>query len=266
MVFESLINPFRAERRPLALFFIGFIYTIISVFLALWIFEDYASLVMVFLVTMFVIPLFYHTMLYEEERLCHKRAIIFFIFMFIGFVFGFVSLYLILPQTTLTNLFKIQFETISTLNQEILAQISSQNLTLRILLNNVKVFSFSILFSFLFGSGAIFILVWNASVLAAAVGAFIKTQLISFPAPGGFLIASGLSFLRYGLHGIPEVTAYFIGGLAGGILSALIIRKDWHRSEKVILSAGTLIFVALALLVIAAIIEVYLVPNLFKFG
>jgi len=42
-----------------------------------------------------------------------------------------------------------------------------------------------------------------------------------------FLGAFGISFLRYAIHGIPEILAYFTAGLAGGIISVAVIRHDF---------------------------------------
>ena len=42
-----------------------------------------------------------------------------------------------------------------------------------IFINNMGVLFLCIIFSFLYGAGAIFILTWNASVIAAAIGSFI---------------------------------------------------------------------------------------------
>ena len=113
----------------------------------------------------------------------------------------------------------------------------------------------TLLLSLAFGAGAIFILVWNASVIGSAMGIFAKGQLFSLPA----------SFFRYMIHGIPEIAGYFLGALAGGILSVAVIRKDlqgerkWRILEDVIL----LVIAAVVILILAAIMEVFLTPIFF---
>jgi uncharacterized membrane protein SpoIIM required for sporulation len=57
-------------------------------------------------------------------------------------------------------------------------------------------------FSLIFGAGAIFVLAWNASVIAAAVGIFSK-NIGNLP----------LGIARYMIHGIPEITAYFVAAV-----------------------------------------------------
>ena len=135
----------------------------------------------------------------------------------------------------------------------------------------MKVMIFCILFSFLYGSGAIFILTWNASVIGAAVGNFIRNHVSTFAETAGmsgfatYMHAGSLSLLRYSIHGIPEIAAYFIAGLAGGILSVAIIRHDFGTSkfEQVLLDVSDLILIGIFVLFAAAMLEVYVTPAFF---
>ena len=68
MVIESLVNPAKAEGRPWEMFFLGFLYASIAIFLSLWIFHDYASLVMVFLTVFASIPVVYMLIAIEEKK------------------------------------------------------------------------------------------------------------------------------------------------------------------------------------------------------
>ena len=114
-----------------------------------------------------------------------------------------------------------------------------------------------LLFSLIFGAGAIFILVWNASVIAAAIGLFAKQGLFGLPC----------AYLRYLFHGIPEIAAYFVAALAGGIISVAIIRKDL-REERLwgILQDSLLLFIiAIVILIISGLMEVYLTPGIISF-
>ena len=90
MVFESLITPWRAEKKPWEMLFFGFLYASFSVALGLWIFRDHAGLISVFFTVMFCIPLIYNTLKVEEEKTNyiseersllreHSRALAFFI-------------------------------------------------------------------------------------------------------------------------------------------------------------------------------------------
>jgi uncharacterized membrane protein SpoIIM required for sporulation len=282
MVLESLLNPLRAERQPWVLILLGFLYSSLGMFLSLWIFEEQASIVMVFLTVMAALPLMYQTLRLEEEKDImetkertllkeHAKAITFFLTLFLGFVVGFSAWYVILPNALSQQLFMTQTHTISNLNQAVTGAVAQIGLMNKIFLNNVKVMIFCILFSFIYGSGAIFILSWNASVIGAAIGNFIRGHLSQAADAAGltkaaeYLHGSALSILRYAIHGVPEIAAYFIAGLAGGIMSVAIIRHEFGTTniEKVLLDASDLILIAIFVLFVAALLEVFVTPAFF---
>jgi uncharacterized membrane protein SpoIIM required for sporulation len=64
------------------------------------------------------------------------------------------------------------------------------------------------------------------------------------------------------IHGIPEMAGYFVGGLAGGIISSAFINHDLgtENMEKIVIDASTLISIAIGILAVAALIEVSLTP------
>lgn len=286
MVLESLINPRKAEGKPWETFFIGIVYSSVAIFLSLWIFHDYASLVMIFLTVIASVPLMYNIIALEEgkdieiqnEKILikeHWKAISVFIFLFLGFLASFTFWYVVLPTATVENTFDIQLKTIENINAGVTAIITGKgiysNFFMSILSNNIKVMIFCILFAFIFGAGAIFILTWNASVIAAAIGTFIRDNISATAANHGWTQITGYfyvgssGFLRYLIHGIPEITAYFLAGLAGGIISVAVIRHDFgtDRFRKIIIDSLDLIILAFVVLFAAAIIEVFITPLIF---
>ncbi|MBD3249789.1 hypothetical protein GF336_07115 [Candidatus Woesearchaeota archaeon] len=282
MVLESLSSPIRAVNTPWKLFFIGALYSSIAIFLGNWIFREYSSIISVFLTSLACVPLLVSTFKAEEEKethieseagilRSHSRIISYMTFLFLGFVFSYSLWYLLLPASLVQNLFKAQTLTIQSINMKITGDFYNvQTLTL-IFLNNLKVLIFCILFAFLYGAGGIFILSWNASVISTAIGNFIRTRLAEKASLFGFsrfaayfqIISLGL--LRYLTHGIFEMMGYFIGGLAGGIISAAVIKEKFgtRNFEKVILDTSDLILIAVLFLIMAALIEVYITPLLF---
>ena len=201
----------------------------------------------------------------------HKDAIYSLMWLFLGFILAFSFWYIILQDSNLLN---FQIQTYCQINSpnsvgSCLSQYSFENASqigtgaatnsmrfLSILENNVYVMIFTLIFSLIFGAGAIFILVWNASVISAAVGIFTKYQIRELP----------LGLARYMIHGFPEIAAYFITALAGGIFGVGILRHGWKdkRTLRVIENAIILLFIAIVVLILAGIIEVYLTPLLFK--
>lgn len=283
MVLESIIFPMKAEKQPWEMFFIGMVYTSAAIFLSLWIFEKEASMVMVFFTVMAALPIIYNTLKLEEfkdtelseEKLRlkqHTKAILLFLFLFLGMTIAFVFWYTVLPSPTVSFLFQKQAQTITSVNNQISGNAVAQFIIFsKILFNNVKVLAFCILFSFIYGSGAVFILTWNASVIATAIGNFIRTNIAHYAQTLGsantfayFQIIS-LGLLRYLTHGLPEILAYLYGALAGGIISVAIIRRHFQTRKffDILVDTSDLLLIALGFLLLAAFIEVYVTPKLF---
>ncbi|MEK6950071.1 MAG: stage II sporulation protein M [Nanoarchaeota archaeon] len=283
MVLESLLNPLRAEKKPWEMFFIGAVYSSVAILLSLWIFKDQTSLIMVFLTVMACIPIVYSTMKLEEskdlsildERALmreHNKAIIFLMFLFFGITVSFVFWYVFIPPDMLGFVFDKQIATIQAINNKVSGNAYEQfGIFSKIFFNNVKVLSFSVLFAFIYGAGAIFILTWNASVIGTAIGNFVRVNLSEYAGLLGFdkfasyLNIFSLGLLRYALHGIPEIMAYFYGGLAGGIISVAIAKKHYKdkKFSHILFDASELLIIAMAFLLVAAFIEVYLTPIFF---
>ncbi|MBU0628351.1 MAG: stage II sporulation protein M [Nanoarchaeota archaeon] len=274
MVIESLINPFKAERKPWEMFFVGAFYSSVAILLSLWVFKPHASLVMVFLTTFACVPIIYGTLKLEEKKDMeiddekmlikeHGKALSFFIFMFLGITISFTLWYLLLPPDLSSATFSIQAKTISDINTRVTGQsINTLNLFSQIFLNNLKVLIFCLIFAFIYGFGAIFILTWNASVIGTAIGNFVRANVTHTSQYFGI---TSLGVLRYMIHGVPEILAYFIGGLAAGIISIAVINHDF-KSEKfqhILIDSTDLLLLSLVVLFIAALIEVFITPILF---
>jgi uncharacterized membrane protein SpoIIM required for sporulation len=234
---------------------------------------------------MAALPLIYNTIIMEEEKDLegmeekwllkeHSKALKAFVFMFLGSTVAFAFWYVILSSGTVTTLFQAQSATINAINGRITAHLSfdaNVGFFSKIFLNNVKVLIFCILFSFVYGSGAIFILTWNASVIGAAIGNFMRTELakvahlVGFDKIAHYFQIIGMGLFKYSIHGIPEILAYFVGGLAGGIIGIAIIKHDFGTTkfEHILLDSADLLLVSLGVLFIAALLEVFVTPVIF---
>lgn len=114
--------------------------------------------------------------------------------------------------------------------------------------NNALVLGLAILFSFVYGAGAIFLLAWNASV----IGIFIGKEILEKSLMHGLLRAVG-----YLPHGLPEIIGYFIGAIAGAIISVAISKRQYGKKEFEIIAKDALFLIALSygVLLLAALIE-----------
>jgi len=269
MVLESLINPYQAKKSPTSLFLLGLLYSTFAVLLSLTIFPEDPSLTIVFLTVMGALPLFVNTIKSEQRKdyrrvpLIKEHTDIFlvFLFLFLGILFGYIFWDSILPN----QLFMVQEKTIESINNEFSSQIAFTGSAINlkafsiILLNNIKVLAFCFLFSFLYGSGALYILTWNASVIATAISQLIQSEMIALaPSLINYFKAINVGLGSYLIHGIPEILSYFIAAVAGGIISAAVIRHDYKSKEfkNTLIDSIDLIAMSLIVLLVAGFIEI----------
>jgi len=285
LMIELLMKPKKAERRPWEMFFVGMFWASVSLLLVTFVFgkdsilKEGSGLLVVTFTVISCLPFMYYIIKLEEGKDVeindsgklikeHSKAIRALMWLFLGFVVAFSFWYIVMPGTAGQN-FNFQIRTFCAINSPshydycleehgvvaITGAASGSSAFISIFANNIYVLIFTIIFSLLFGAGAIFILVWNASVIAAAIGIFAKGELSGL----------GLGLLRYMIHGIPEISAYFIGALAGGIVSVAVIRRDLRGEGvwKILQDSLLMIIIAIVILVISALMEVYLMPLLF---
>src|SRR3989344_5583050 len=227
---ESIINQKNVERGSWKMLFIGLIYASLSLLLVHFLFGDdpvlsnASGMTVVAFCIMFSLPYMYFMIKQEEQEdehvegmfgvwKVHKDAIYAFMLLFLGFLIAFSFWYIILGNENLLN---FQIETYCQINSPGSVEncvndnslnkfraptgaISKGGKFLAIISNNIYVMIFTLLFSLIFGAGAIFILAWNASVIAAAIGIFTEYSLKEIP----------LGIARYMIHGVPEIAAYF---------------------------------------------------------
>ncbi len=283
---ESMINPARLEKGEWKMFFVGIVYASLSLLLVKWFFEkdpvlvEYSGMIVVMFCVMFSLPFMYYIIKKEEAEdeqvfgalsvwKIHKDAIYAFMWLFLGFIVAFSFWYIVLQDPFLFN---AQVETFCRINnptnidQCVQEYRFSQQSTgtgsainglrfISILENNIYVMIFTLILSLIFGAGAIFVLAWNASVISAAIGIFAQYKVSEIP----------LGILRYMIHGFPEIAAYFITALAGGIFGVGFIRNGFRSKKflRVVENSALLLFIAILILIIAAFIEVYLTPLIF---
>ena len=277
---EMLTNPKQGVQGAWKMFFVGLVYASLSLLLVHWLFSNDPALskasgmIVVAFCVMFTLPFMYFLIKQEEQQdeeiegflgvwKAHSDALFAFMWLFFGFIIAF-SLWYILLQNSM--LFNFQIETYCVINsphnvEDCVAQndfskpiiytgaATKELRFLSILENNVYVMIFTLIFSLIFGAGAIFVLAWNASVISAAIGIFTQYQIKEIP----------LGILRYMIHGFPEIAAYFIAALAGGIVGVGIIRNGMISKKflRIMENSVILLFIAIIILAFAAFIEVY---------
>lgn len=284
---ESMINPKRAEKGPWKMFFIGLLYASLSLILVHFLFKGdsvmskFSGLIVVLFCVMFSFPFMFFIIRQEEQEdeeisgafsvwKTHSDAIYAFLWLFLGFIIAFAFWNVILQDPKLLN---AQIETYCSINspgsiEDCVARYSFTTKTISsgvsnnvarfvsIIGNNFGVMILTLIFSLIFGAGAIFVLAWNASVISAAIGIFTKYTIHEIP----------IGLVRYMIHGFPEIAAYFMTALAGGMFGVGVIRHGLADKKfvRVLTHVGILLGIALFTLIVAAVIEVYFTPILFQ--
>lgn len=258
---ESLLSFEEINDRPYIMLLWAFIICIVAILVSSQIASSIAGIDTGFFTVVFImIPsVYFITMLIkreeemEEEQIKkhykrsfwerHNKDLLILLFYFAGLTLAFSIMSFFLPS----DFFHVQLSKINELHA-ITGSFSQNSSFITILFNNLQVMFISFLFSFIFGAGAVFIIIWNASVLGVYVGQLSKS-LWHIP------IVS-LSFLP---HGIPEIAGYLCAGLAGGILSAVILRKNTTKVfEIVVFDCIKILLLGVFLIIVGAGIEAFI--------
>lgn len=285
MVLESILTSKQAEKHPIFLVFYAIIASSIGLWTSYYIFPESSSIVSLAFLTVAFTPLIHHTLVHEEKEeashehkglakilfVRHLTIIQMFSWFFIGLIISYSLWYATMPQEAKSLVFKEQEKTLEGIRQ--LKEKTTGNAigakgpctknafcwAELIFSNNATVLLLSILFSFVFGAGAVFLIAWQASVIGTLIG----QNLIAIAGAQGsnttIAYATGLITGMAGLapHGIPEALGYFIGATAGGIISAAISKRktSLHEIKIIAQDAIVLTIIAFALLLLGAWIE-----------
>jgi len=276
MVLENLTNFQLAKEHWSRAVMFGFFVNIISFTVATVIFEPAAGLVALFLTSAAAFPIVNKSFEVEEgldvyghggffKR--HADVLKIYSGLFLGILLSTSMIYFVSDTGKTADIFQFQLSALesTSIKDRATGSAISGEVFNTILTNNIKVAFVSFLLSVVFGAAAIFIITWNASVIAVFVGMVAKASTGVFSSFG--TIGTPLAFL-YGiiaatgsiaLHGIPEIFSYFISALAGGIISVGLLREEINseRFRRVLKDGVMLMTVAVLMIFVAAAIEAY---------
>jgi hypothetical protein len=290
---ESIISPETAERSPWDMVILGFIVASLSLFFAHYLTEFIpadTSMIAMAICVMALAPLLHRVMVIEEEEeecadhSCpwgfisrNTSAIALYSFLFVGLLAAFCFWYVMLPHDSAempsgSDIFALQESVVGSVRQQISGKAieplcptaeaeRKSAIFQRLYENNLRVMIFCFLASLLFGAGAIWILSWNASVIAVSIGSAIKVNLEGLSAFEAYCLGFPAYSLGIAAWAVPELMAYFCAAVAGGIASVAVIRHHF-MSEKfwlVMLDAGIIMLVAALLVFVGSYIEHFFV-------
>ena len=268
-IFLGLFDKHWADHHGKNALLVGFLFTALSFIISLILFRHTSHLIgltTVFFTIILTLPILQH-ILRAEERLEKKKGhffkknenvIDFYLYFFLG-VFAF---FLVMSYTSPDLVFsKDDFYNVqpSTLDVDLGKNlpppaVSDSAVFWQIVKNNLFIVFVTFCLSLLFGAGSIYLIVLNASMAAAAIAKFSLTA-IGENAAFSFLC----NWSVFSLHLIPEILAFLIAAIAGGLL-LLDFKKEKLFSknfDQVSLQSLKLLGVAIIVLLVAAFTEVW---------
>jgi len=257
MVLESILNPSKAEDKPLHVMIIAAAFTLVSILLSRAMFPSQSSMLTVALITIIFIPFFQKVFEAEEEKedeaaegklkagifSRHWKSLKVFSSFFLGVMIAISFSFLAFGGNT----FDLQAQTLQGFSDRASGQLTGHATAEQqfgiYFINNTQVMILIFVLSAILGAGAVFILVWNASVIGVYSGLVAKSLF-----SGGATYALGVPIALGGiaLHGIPEILAYLVAGLGGGILSVGIVKEEFGSKELNNVLIDVLIFLVIA--------------------
>ncbi|MFH1064534.1 MAG: stage II sporulation protein M [Candidatus Woesearchaeota archaeon] len=280
MVLDELFNALKVKHRPYMAFFLAFIFTFIAFFVAFIFFRDDMSVALIFLTTLLLVPTII-TLIRLEEAVERKEGLKHFVRnhreIFEAYLFAFLGVfaaYLVLGFGSYDN--PVLYDSMFNFQTKYLN--FQQGVTEDMITSFVKGFevnTFSSLFglfshdllvlvlcfllSFFYGASAIFLMMLNASVFANFVIFVSKTVAEN--------LMQGVQVLGFFLiHMIPEVSGYLLAAIAGGVVSKAVFeeKKGSQAFKNVFKDATVLILIAVELVFVATVLEVFVTAPLFQ--
>jgi len=267
MVLESLLSPKFAANKPLHIFALSILFTAISVWLSYNLFPSQSSILSIAFVTIFFVPFFQRLFSYEEKKdelaarrklkqgflKRHRPIVIAYTAFFMGMILTYSFLYVFSPA--IRDLYSLQMDWF---RSQGIAAVQPGSFE-RYFFNNTQVMLLFFILSILFGAGAVFILAWNASVIAVFVGIISNKLVPALGAPMAYVYGVGTGLGSIALHGIPEIAGYFFAGVAGGILSVGLLREKFMSGEFKEVAKDAVMWLAIGevLIVVGALLEAF---------
>ncbi len=267
---ELLLTPTDAEKRLWHVFLISFFYSFVAIIFSNFLFPSQASILTISLITILFIPFFQKLFEKDEKKedlaaegvlrnnlfIRHKNSIFILSAFFLGVIIAMSFVFIFFPSEQTFSLQKQWFAEKGIFPTAF--QTAQSPSFSKLFLNNSQVMLMMFILSILFGAGAIFILAWNASIIAVYLGLLVKSFVENgFATEIAYLFGVPIGLGSIALHGIPEICAYFLAGLAGGILSIGIIKEDLASIEfrQILKDSVFLLLSAELLIILAAFLE-----------
>ncbi len=263
MVLERIVGKSLLDKKPDVALFIGFMFTLVAFATSYVIFSSGMSVAMIGFSSILILPYIMKIMRPESPQYTsvfnkQNPSIKFFAFLFIGMALAYTLLFGMLRPDMRENAFQTQISVIEGrfTGEAAAGMFGLPQVFYEIMFNNLLIVIIAVLLSYFYGSGAIFVLNYNASIAGIVYGSWINVLIWGPPSLWGVsgalheVYASWLLFLP---HTIIEILAYLLAAIAGLAITKPLTRENSRliRRDSVVLMT-----LAFALVVIGALVEV----------
>jgi hypothetical protein len=279
MVLEQLFKPNWIEKKPRHAFLLGFIYSVVGIVSAKLIFGANPGMMTVAFTSILLLPSL-NTLLSIEENLVrqhkhwlikrlwkdHRDIIEVYVYMFLGIFFTYCLIAFTFPEEAVLHFFQPMLNVIGVSGDATFligwATLAGPTIA-SIFMNNVIVMIVCLLLSLIYGAGAIIFITWNASVWGVVIGFYAKQALVSTAGanPITIFLTTVMPFFP---HMVMEALPYFVAAIGGGIVSKAALREELFspRFNEIVTDAAITVGIGLAILLLAAIVEIKVYPLL----
>lgn len=267
MVLESFVKPRDVYSSPWKMIVLSFIFVSIALFAA-----DYVgiqkSVIAITLVCLPAVPFVWKLFEFEEDNTerniasglrsvtNHLPGLLVMVNFFLGMLIGFAVWNVVLPVEKSSELFSVQLNELSAIKASFTGNVVASSPAVlmfeKIFFHNFGVLALILLFSVIYGAGAVLVLTWNASVIAT----FLVQNAKQYLATGGLAVGLSAGFLGILPHGTFELLAYLLAAIAGGVVSFALTREvKSNKTLSVLFDCAKLAAWSIILLSIGALIE-----------
>jgi uncharacterized membrane protein SpoIIM required for sporulation len=258
---ENILKPDWLEKTPRYAFLIGFVYSIIAILAAYWIFPKSQGIASIAFLSLLLVPSLAKILSIEEIQDTkskkfsikkifqdHNDVLQVYFMLFLGIFLAYALFSLQFPNLLVQGVFSNQLKIIGINVGQAVGGFNFWS----ILTNNLKIFIIFLVLSLVFGAGSILFLAWNASVWGVVFG-YMATHYVN--AFDTFVS----TFLKVMPHMFLEAGAYFFAIVAGGIMSQAVLRESIgsKKFNYVMKDGFVFLTVGALLLFLGAFIEVY---------
>lgn len=251
MVLDRIIGQTLLTNKPDVAFFIGFVFTIIAFLTSYLIFISEMSIAMIGFASLLILPYIIKIMRPESPSYTsvfkkENPSLKFFAALFLGMALAYTILFGIMSEDIVQVAFENQLSIIQGRFAQPSGNFFNEALFTGIVQNNLIIVAIAVVLSYFYGSGAIFVLNYNASIAGIVYGCPLNSLIWGWCT----LFANPILFLP---HTILEILGYLLAAIAGITLSKPLTQRNTKLIER---DSVILIVAAVALIIVGGVVEV----------